>query len=104
MLSLNGNPLDEDDDNLLDEVVLDRIYPRCAKYDVSIVCIEGSEEKKSTCAKSLIKRVCLKAYADMSRGSRVCTRERTCQVVYGQKRSKSAKPGVTTMVLTHCIG
>ena len=26
VLSLNGNPLDEDDDNLLDEVVLDRIF------------------------------------------------------------------------------
>ena len=25
VLSLNGNPLDEDDGNLLDEVVLDRI-------------------------------------------------------------------------------
>ena len=25
VLSLNGNPLDEDDDNLLDEVMLDRI-------------------------------------------------------------------------------
>ena len=25
VLSLNGNPLDEDDDNLLDEIVLDRI-------------------------------------------------------------------------------
>ena len=25
MLSLKGNPLNEDDDNLLDEVVLDRI-------------------------------------------------------------------------------
>ena len=26
MLSLKGNPLDEDDDNLLDEVMLDRIW------------------------------------------------------------------------------
>ena len=44
-------------------------------------------------------RVCLKEYADLSKGSRVCMRKRTFQVAYGQKRSKSAKTGVTTMVL-----
>ena len=33
----------------------------------------------------------------------VCMREITCQVAYGKMRSKYVKPGVTTMVLTHCI-
>ena len=96
MLSLNGNPLDEEDGNLLDEVVLDK--------NMFLMSTEGNEEINSACAKSMVKRVCLKEYADMSKGSRVCTRKRTCQVAYGLKRSKSAKPKVTTMVLTHGIG
>ena len=68
------------------------------------VCTEGNEEKNSECAQNMMKRVCLFVYADWSRGSRVCTRKITCQVAYGLKRSKSAKPRVTTMVLTHGIG
>ena len=79
-------------------------YVLMNKYDVSTVSTEGNEERNSVCARSMIKRVCLKAYADLPSRSRVCTRETTFQVAYGQKRSKSAKPGVTTMVLTHCIG
>ena len=108
MLSLNDNSLDEEDVNLLDEVVIDRIcldeLIKLCKSDVSIVSTEGNEERNSICARSMMKRVCLLVYADWPRGSRVCTRKITCQVAYGQKRSKSAKPGVTTMLLTHCIG
>ena len=99
MLSLKGNPLNEDDDNLLDEVVLDRIW-----FDELNLSTEGNEERNLECAQNMMKRVCLFVYADWPRGSRVCTRKITCQVAYGQKRSKSAKPRVTTMVLTHCIG
>ena len=52
MLSLNNNPLDEDNGNLLDEVVLTRICSLWTKTDVSTVCTEGSKEKKSACAQS----------------------------------------------------
>ena len=51
----------------------------------------------------MMKSVCHKEYANLSRGSCVCTREITYQVMYAQLRSKYVKPGVTTMVLTHCI-
>ena len=67
--------------------VLDRIRSWWSKSDVSTVSTEGNEERNSTCAKSMVKRVCLKAYADLSRRSRVCTRKITCQVAYGKKRS-----------------
>ena len=50
-----------------------------------------------------MKSVCDKAYAGLINRSSVCMREITCQVAYGQMRSKYIKPGVTTMVLTHCI-
>ena len=82
MLSLKGNPLDEDDDNLLDEVVLDRICLD-VNLNVSIVYTEGNEEINSACAKYMMKRICFKEYADPSKGSRVCTRKRTFQVAYG---------------------
>ena len=55
------------------------------------------------CGRPVMKSVCLKAYAGLSSISSICTRESTCQVMYAQLRSKSVKPGVTTMVLTHCI-
>ena len=57
----------------------------------------------SVCARTMMKSVCLKAYAGFSRISNVCTRKSTCQVTYAQLRSKFVKPGVTTMVLTHFI-
>ena len=57
----------------------------------------------SVCARTMMKSVCLKAYVGLSRRSSVCTRKSTCQVVYAKMRSKYVKPGVTTMVLTHCI-
>ena len=57
----------------------------------------------SVCAITMMKSVCLKEYAGLSRRSSVCTRKSTCQVAYAQLRSKFVKPGVTTMVLTHFI-
>ena len=57
----------------------------------------------SVCARTMMKSVCHKAYMGLLKGSHVCTWKRTCQVVYGQLRSKCIKPRVTTMVLTHCI-
>ena len=65
----------------------------------SVVMMNGI----SVCARTMMKSVCLKAYAVLSRISSVCTRKRTCQVTYGKMRSKYVKPGVTTMVLTHFI-
>ena len=100
---LDGNPLDEDDGNLLDEVVIDGICLDELVIDVNLICIEGNDERNSVCARTMMKRVCLKAYASLSSQSSVCTREITFQVTYGKKRSKYVKPGVTTMVLTHCI-
>ena len=83
--SLNGNPLDEDDDNLLDEVVLERICSWWRKYDVSSVCTEGNEEIHSECAQSMMKTLCLYEYAGMSKKN-VISR-------VWKKRSKSANPG-----------
>ena len=57
----------------------------------------------SVCARTMMKSVCLKAYACLSRRSSVCTRKSTCQVAYAHLRSKFVKLGVTTMVLTHFI-
>ena len=64
---------------------------------------EGNDGRNVSMCQNMMKRVCLKAYADLPRRSSVCTREITCQVAYGKKHSKFVKPGVTTMVLTHCI-
>ena len=50
----------------------------------------------------MMKRVCLYEYADLSKESRVCTRKRTFQVTYGQKRSKSEKQG-PVVLKTHGI-
>ena len=55
---LERQPLDEDDGNLLDEVVLDRIcldelVKRC-KYDVSTESTKGNEERNSLCARSMM--------------------------------------------------
>ena len=94
---LDGNPLDEDDGNLLDELGIDvnLMYRQLVQKEM----MKGI----SVCIETMIKRVYLKAYTDLSTRSSVCTRDITCQVAYGKKRSKSVKPRVTTMVLTHCI-
>ena len=72
-----------------------------------MMCLQSNSDVMmkgiSVCARTMMKSVCLKAYAGFSSRSSVCTRKRTCQVAYAQLRSKYVKPGVTTMVLTHCI-
>ena len=51
----------------------------------------------------MMNKTCHYAYAGLFRRSIVCTQKSMCQVAYDQLRSKCVKPGVTTMVLTHCI-
>ena len=68
---LDGNTLDRElslNGNLLDELV-----KRC-KFDVSIVSTECNDGRIVSMCQSMMKRVCLKAYADLSSRSRVCTR------------------------------
>ena len=40
-------------------------------------CVQKAVKKRSQHVLNLDEKVCLYEYADMSRGSRVCTRERT---------------------------
>ena len=75
--------------------------------DVNLMCLQSNSDVMMkgipVCARKMMESVCLKAYAGLSRRSSVCTRKSTCQVAYAQLHSKIIKPGVTTMVLTHCI-
>ena len=75
--------------------------------DVNLMCLQSSSDVMMkgipVCSRPMMKSVCLKAYAGLSRRSSVCTRKSTYQVTYSQLRSKFVKPRVTTMVLTHCI-
>ena len=82
------------DGNLSDEVV-NLVY---------LQSIQKLQKKESiVCARRMSNKVCNEAYAGLFRRSRICTWKRSCQVAYAQLRSKFIKPGVTTMVLTHCI-
>ena len=51
----------------------------------------------------MIKNVCYKAYAGLSRIKRICTRKSMCQAMYGLLRSKFRIPRGITNVLTHFI-
>ena len=75
--------------------------------DVHLMYLQSSSNEImkgiKVCARIMMEKVCHKAYAVLSRRSRVCTRKSTCKVTYALLRSKSLKPGEFTMVLTHCF-
>ena len=72
------------DGNLLEEVVLELMI---LLNNVNLMYLQLVQKVMmkgiSVCARTLMKSVCLKAYAGLVNRSSVCTREIMCQVAYG---------------------